>query len=215
MAGAGQRDCVVLIHGLFLSGWALALLAWRMRRRGFDTRLFSYPSVRADFSRNRARLATFLHSVNAPKVHLLAHSMGGMLALAVLASEPGLRRGRLVLLGTPGQGSCVADHLGRHRAGAWLLGGCMPQANALAPYAAPEDVAVGVIAGIKAVGLGRLVTRLPAPNDGTVTLSETQVAGATAQTRVNLTHTGLILAPSVADLAASFFRTDAFGRDPA
>jgi hypothetical protein len=91
----------------------------------------------------------------------------------------------------------------------------MPQANALAPYAAPDDVEVGVIAGIKAVGLGRLVTRLPTPNDGTVTLSETQVAGAAAQTRVNLTHTGLILAPSVADLAATFFRTGAFGRDPA
>jgi hypothetical protein len=47
-----HRECVVLVHGLYLSGWALTLLAWRLRRRGFATRLFSYRSVRDGFEHN-------------------------------------------------------------------------------------------------------------------------------------------------------------------
>jgi pimeloyl-ACP methyl ester carboxylesterase len=202
---------VVLVHGLYLAGWVLALLAWRLRRRGFDTRLFSYRSVRDGFQHNSARLAEFLHAIDAPKVHVVAHSLGGLLALSVLAVEPTLRRGRLVLLGTPSQGSRVAGELMKSTFGTRIIGKCMPDANFHAPFLAPRGVETGVIAGTRAFGFGRLVTKLAVPNDGTVTVAETSVRGAAATTRVRVTHTALIFASSVADLAATFLRSGEFG----
>lgn len=205
-----NREVAVLVHGLYLSGWALALLAWRLRRRGFEVRIFSYASVRDGFQQNSSHLADFLRAIDAPRVHLVAHSLGGLLALSVLAVEPSLRRGRLVLLGTPSQGSRVASELGRSKFGLRALGKCMPEANFHAPFLAPRGVEVGIIAGTKAFGLGRLVTQLPAPNDGTVTVAETSLRGAAAVTRVAVTHTALVVAASVADRAAEFLHQGRF-----
>ncbi len=69
---------------------------------------------------------------------------------------------------------------------------------------------LGVIAGDQPAGLGRLLTELPGPNDGTVAVCETEMPGMTAHRVLRVSHTGLVFAPSVAREIANFLARGAF-----
>ena len=112
----------MLVHGLWVGGWALAIFAARLRRCGYATRIFPYSSMGAGLSDNAAALARFAASLAAPQVHFVGHSMGGLVILKMLAANPELRRGRTVLLGCPYGGSRSAEALARTAAGRLILG---------------------------------------------------------------------------------------------
>jgi hypothetical protein len=69
---------------------------------------------------------------------------------------------------------------------------------------------LGVIAGDLAMGLGRLMGRMPAPNDGTVWLDETDLPGATEQLQVRASHSGMMFSAEVARQVAAFLRDGRF-----
>jgi hypothetical protein len=69
---------------------------------------------------------------------------------------------------------------------------------------------LGVIAGDLGVGLGRLLGRIEAPNDGTVWLDETDLPGATAQLCLHVSHTGMVFSAEVAKQAAAFLKNGRF-----
>ena len=83
------------------------LLARRLRRHGFAVHAFSYPSARADLTANAARLARFLDALDAATVHLVGHSLGGILIRALFHFHPNRKPGRIVTLATPHGGSRV------------------------------------------------------------------------------------------------------------
>src|SRR5439155_5575717 len=74
---------VVLVHGLWLSGWCMLLLAWRLRRCGFRTYRFSYRSVRKGLRENAAALRAFSDAIDASTVHFVGHSLGGIVIQAM------------------------------------------------------------------------------------------------------------------------------------
>ena len=67
-----------------------------------------------------------------------------------------------------------------------------------------------MIAGTAPIGLGRVLGRLPGPNDGVVCVGETAVEGMSAQALVPLGHSSLIVSSRVASLAARFFARGQF-----
>ena len=70
---------------------------------------------------------------------------------------------------------------------------------------------MGIIAGTRGFGLGRLVAPdLPQPNDGVVTLAETLVPGVTARVELDVGHTGMLLSPAVARQCCAFLRHGRF-----
>jgi hypothetical protein len=70
---------------------------------------------------------------------------------------------------------------------------------------------IGVIAGNYAVGLGRVVAwDLPLPNDGAVTVAETQVAAACDRVELPVSHTGMLFSRRVALQTAAFLRDGRF-----
>ena len=78
-----------------------------LRARGFAAELFDY-DWRLSIAELGRALAARLRAAPAPRVALVAHSMGGLVARAALA-EPGTGHvERLVLLGTPNCGSFAA-----------------------------------------------------------------------------------------------------------
>ena len=117
-----RPQTVVLLHGLWFSGYILFVLARRLRRQGFTVHAFSYPSVRADLGTNAERLADFLDTLDADTVHLVGHSLGGILIRALFHHHPRQKPGRIVTLGTPHGGSRVARHLSRHAFWCWAMG---------------------------------------------------------------------------------------------
>lgn len=201
-------DTVLLLHGLLMRRPALVPMALRLRARGFAPRLFGYSTLLADPDIATAALAARLRALGPGPVHLLAHSLGGLVALETLRRHPGLPVGRVVCLGSPIAGSAAARGLEARGLG-WIAGRSGALLRAGLP-AVPEGVEVGMVAGTRRMGLGRFFGRFEGDSDGTVAVAETRLPGLAAHARIHASHSGLIVSREAADLSARFFRTGAF-----
>jgi pimeloyl-ACP methyl ester carboxylesterase len=207
---SGQRDLVVLVHGLWMRGIVFALLARRLRACGFDVVLFSYPSITLTLDQNVRRLERFVATHPAPLTHFVGHSLGGLVALSFLAGAPRASVGRVVLLGSPCNGCSAADQLSLTRSGRLLLGHALRQWRIEDGVAVTSRTQVGAIAGTHRLGIGTLLVRLTAPNDGVVTIDETRISGLTDHITLPVTHSGMIVSGRVAQQVCSFLRSGTF-----
>jgi pimeloyl-ACP methyl ester carboxylesterase len=212
---------IVYVHGLWLGGGESFLLRRRLGRAlDAETRAFSYPSVRADVAQNAQALRRFLAQIQADTLHLVAHSMGGSVVLRALetgaAAPDGVRLppGRVVFAGSPVRGSRSAERFARWPSGRAMLGATA--ADVLLGRREPRWPAaerdLGVIAGDLGAGLGRLLGPMRAPNDGTVLVEETEIAGATDRLCLPVSHSGMVFSAAVARQVAAFLRHGRFDR---
>jgi len=157
-----------------------------------------------------AALATHLRALG-DACHVVAHSLGGVVTLETYVRHPGLPPGRIVLLGSPVQGSRAARAVARWSMGPRILGGL-----AVAELCRPVDRRwnlpreIGLVAGSGNLGLGRLFAELPLPNDGTVCVDETRLPGATAHIVLEVSHTGMLVSTAVASAVVRFLRHGSF-----
>lgn len=200
---------VILVHGLWAPGMVMTPLAARLAQAGFRCRLFGYAGRGRPLEANAERLARFARSLG--PAHFVGHSLGGLVALEALEAERSLEVGRVVLLGTPARGSHAGRHLARHALGRWLLGQSerIWREGRVARWTRAEPL--GVIAGTMPLGLGRVIGRLPAPNDGVVCAEETAVEGMTERLLVPVGHSAMLVSARVASAVASFLRHARFG----
>jgi pimeloyl-ACP methyl ester carboxylesterase len=218
-----MRVVVVYVHGLWLPGSESFLMRRRLSRAlDAETRTFSYPSVGAGITENAEALGGYLQKTPADTLHLVGHSMGGLVILklfelGLLATGPlagvatALPPGRIVLTGSPVRGSRSAERLARLPLGRRILG--RTAAHVLLRPGEPRWSGVrdlGVIAGDRAVGLGRLLGSLEGPSDGTVRVAETDLPGAVAQIRLPVSHSGMVFSAAVAAQIAAFLRDGRF-----
>jgi pimeloyl-ACP methyl ester carboxylesterase len=204
VTGATDREPVVLVHGIWMTGAVFALLAPRLRGCGFEPMPFTYASVRLTLEDAAHRLARFVRSRTRGRAHFVGHSLGGLVVLELLAREPALPAGRAVLLGTPGMGCQAAEQLSRSRSGRMLIGAGLPQWRPEHGMAAAQRVEMGAIAGTLRFGIASLVVRLPAPNDGAVTVEETRLRGLRDHIVLPVTHSGMMLSARVARQVCAF-----------
>ena len=203
-----MAEKVLLLHGLLMRRPALLPLARRLRALGYDARLFTYSSLwdrpEAAIASLRARLREL--GGDGP-VHLVAHSLGGLIAAAALDDGDGadaLPPGRLVCLGAPIGGSAAARGLREKRLGlvSGRSGGLLREGLSRLP----PGREVGMIAGTRALGLGQIFGRFEGDNDGTVAVAETRLPGLTAHAAIPCSHTGLAFSAPVVDLVDRFLR---------
>ncbi|MBN8480955.1 MAG: alpha/beta hydrolase [Xanthomonadales bacterium] len=202
---------VILLHGIWMRGFTLAPFARRLRAQGFaSVETFDYASVGASLDHAIERLQSRI-AAQGGAVHLVGHSLGGMVAVAAAARRTDRRGGRVVCLGSPLLGSAAARGLGRVPVARRAMG---RSAEVLASgFERWHGVGeLGVIAGRTPLGLGRFVGALSGLHDGTVSVAETQLPGITDHCIVAATHSGLVFSDEVARLSAAFLR---HGRFPA
>jgi len=73
---------LLYVHGLWLNGWESAFLRGRLARElQCETASFSYPSVSAGVAANARALAECLERMSADTLHLVGHSLGGLVLL--------------------------------------------------------------------------------------------------------------------------------------
>lgn len=202
---------VILLHGIWMRGFTLAPFARRLRALGFDpVETFDYASVGGSIEAAVSRLHARIAAHDGP-VHLVGHSLGGLLAVAAAGQRPAGQAGRIVCLGSPLLGSAAARGLARVPIARRMMG---QSAGVLARGFErwQGEGELGVIAGRTPLGLGRFVGTLAGLHDGTVSVAETQLPGITDHCIVAATHSGLVFSDEVARLSAAFLR---HGRFPA
>lgn len=203
---------VLLLHGVLMNSVEMYYLQHRLERAGFRVHNFFYPTVRRNIAENTQRLCQKIRALNVGQLHIVAHSMGGIMTMHLIEQCQHLPKGRVVMLGTPLNGSYIA-----HKVSAW------PVVNQLlaksmrhgldGTYCLPDSVdrEIGMIAGNNAtLGLGMLLGGLPESSDGTVLLSETQHCLLKEHVVIDATHTGLIFSRQAAELTVRFLNTGRF-----
>jgi pimeloyl-ACP methyl ester carboxylesterase len=207
---------VVYVHGLWLTGIEGSLLRRRLARElNADTYAFSYRSVRHDVPANAAALGQFLSGISADVLHLIGHSLGGLIILKAFETHgySAWPAGRIVLLGSPLQGSRTARRVAALPLGRSILGigACQELLEVTERrWSGRRDLAV--IAGDLSIGLGRLLGGHDEPSDGTVFLAETRLQGIREHLVLPVSHTGLPFSRKVARHAAEFMRHGSFNR---
>jgi pimeloyl-ACP methyl ester carboxylesterase len=205
-----MNEAVVLVHGIWFHSLTMVVLDRRLRRCGFETWRFGYSSVNASPQENAARLQEFVQQIDASVVHFVGHSLGGLVILRLFHEFPQQRPGRVVLLGTPLAGSRIARKLAERFGGRQLLGRSIEQGLLGDGPSWSGQRELGVVAGTAAVGVGLLLGGLDEPNDGTVAVRETQIAGVSDHVLVRTSHTGLLFSPAAARQVCHFLETGHF-----
>ena len=199
---------VLLLHGLMMRSPALLPLSWRLRRRGFAPEIFSYSTLWGTPGLAMERLAMRLYAMGPQPVHLVAHSLGGLIVAETINRYQNLPPGRVVMLGSPIAGSSAARGLAAHslgrisgRSGPLLRGG-------LAQL--PPNRRIGMLAGARSLGLGKFFCTFDGLNDGTVAVWETRMPGLADHAVIQASHSGLVFSEQAAALAANFLETGRF-----
>jgi pimeloyl-ACP methyl ester carboxylesterase len=205
-----KTETVILIHGLWMHGIVLLPYQRWLRAEGFAVRRFSYPSRRAGLDANVRLLSAFVSETPGVVIHLVAHSLGGLVALKMLSQEADPRLRRVVLLGTP----VAACHCGSTLAAIPVLGPLVGRTFEdwfrLPRPALPAAAEIGIIAGTRRISFGRMIPGLPRPNDGLVAVDETRLATAKDSVALNVSHSGMLASRTCAGQVAGFLRTGSF-----
>jgi pimeloyl-ACP methyl ester carboxylesterase len=206
------KTVVIYVHGLWFSGREGWLLRMRLARAlGAEERAFSYRSVSDTISASSAALKAYLATVSCDTLHLVGHSLGGVVIVDLFRSAPRLPPGRILLLGSPLLGSEAACAVARLPLGKQVLGrGVAEQVLQASPGRWDGRRDLGIIAGSMAFGIGRLVRRFEGANDGTILVAETRLVGAREHLVLPVTHTGLLVSREVARQGAAFLRDGRF-----
>jgi pimeloyl-ACP methyl ester carboxylesterase len=210
-----MHAAVVYVHGLWFSGHEAFMLRRRLEKeRGYAWRVFSYASTWLTMDEIADALDVFIATVDAPRVHLLGHSLGGIAILRCLERHPQQPPGRVVFMGTPSVASQAATALGHFRFGRALLGPAAGK-ELLSTHQRSwlHERELGIIAGTQPLSLGRLVVHFDEPNDGTVAVSETRLPGAKAHLLVSVSHSGMLLSARVAHEVGQFLEYGHFGTE--
>jgi pimeloyl-ACP methyl ester carboxylesterase len=205
-----RPEQIILLHGLWMRGFALALLHKRMADAGFAVDRFDYMSVVSSQERIVERLHRRMQRFAPGPVHLVGHSLGGLLALKACRDAADLPPGRIVCLGSPLQGSAAArGFAGFGQGGEALLGHNRELLeHGMERWDGPREV--GVIAGRVPIGLGAMLTHMEGEHDGTVAVAETRLPGLADHCVVETSHTGLLLSADAAQQVVHFLRHGCF-----
>ena len=217
MSAARPDEAVVCVHGLWLSGFATGFWRSRFAAAGYAAHSFSYATVRQPLKVSARQLAEFACALPQRRIHFAGHSLGAVLIAAMLAERdwrlPGKELGRIVLAGPPFQGSQVGQSLSRVGFGRMVLGHAIADWLAAAPPVVPAGIDLGVIAGTRPVGMGRIAAPgLAQPHDGTVRVAETRVEGSREHLSLPVSHTEMLMSARVTRQMLEFFAHGAFTR---
>jgi pimeloyl-ACP methyl ester carboxylesterase len=209
----GDGDTILLVHGLWMTGFEFGVLRNRLVHDGFRVEIFPYASMHGDVAAIGAALRRRVDADPAERVHLVGHSLGGAFVYRALMDSGSSLNGHAVLLGSPLNGSRAASGVMRWPWLAPVLGAHVTSELA-SPCGRAWDgrTALGAIAGTRPIGTGRFFARFDEDNDGTVGVSETIIPGLTDHLVLPHSHIGMLFAQDVADQVGHFLRAGRFNR---
>lgn len=203
-------ETVILIHGWWMRGFVMQPYQHWLRARGYAVRKFSYPSWRGGLANNARLLSRFVGETPGAIIHLVGHSLGGLVALNMLSREADPRIRRVVLLGSPCAGSHCGSILAANPLFSAMVGRTFKDWLSLPRPCLPPSIEIGVIAGTRSLSFGRLIPGLARPNDGLIAVDETRLTEAKDMIVLNVSHSGMLISHDCAEQIANFLRAGSF-----
>jgi pimeloyl-ACP methyl ester carboxylesterase len=179
---------------------------------GYETHGFNYPSIRKPPAENAKKLHDFISSLDAEEVHIIAHSLGGVVTLHMFDQFTVKQNGKVVLLGCPYKGSVVARYFDTMPLFQRIALG-KAQEGALVKHAPvwQGERPLGVIAGNQPYGMGVSLRAIDGmAHDGSVHVKETVIENATDFTVMPVSHTSMLFDKTVAEAIEQFLQTSEF-----
>jgi pimeloyl-ACP methyl ester carboxylesterase len=215
------RPGVLLLHGHGRTGLSMGLIAARLEAAGWATLAPSY-----GFRRSFPAILDHLHTPLArfaaahDRVDIVTHSMGGLVARALLHAHRPPNLGRVVMMAPPNRGSQLADILVSLDLADAILGPAhshlvtrrtAADEALLGPRDTPVDYELGIIAGNRS--LSPVPARLlPPPHDGKVAVAATHLAGMADHIILPVPHSLMTAHPQSGTQALHFLQHGRFQR---
>ena len=197
-----HEDCIVVVHGFAGSRLCMRPLCWRLRAHGCRVDNWGYASLRGAIAEHAQRLFEHLAMSLSKerRIHIVAHSMGAIVARTALSTgRPLTNLGRVVLLAPPNHGTPVARYAAK------IVGRVCQGIADLSDHD------------------GSFVSRLPSPNsvdigiiaarfDVLVPVANTHLDGERHHVVLNATHNSLLFSRAAANHILAFIATGRFER---
>ncbi len=225
-AGKGPRDqkgaeCVILLHGIGRSSRSFGRMASGLAAAGYRVVNLDYPSTKfpIEYLSEEVLLPEVMRlSEKSPaKLHFVTHSLGGILVRYFLQHHDVPKLGRVVMLSPPNEGSPLADVLKRNVFFRPFMAPAGRQLgtdeDSLPRRLGPARFELGIIAGSKSENpINSLI--LDGPDDGTVTVESTKLAGMADFIVLRYGHRSILRSRAVIDQVICFLRSGSFRHDP-
>ncbi|MDF1534868.1 MAG: alpha/beta fold hydrolase [bacterium] len=206
-------ETVFLLHGIANIPLSMKFLESRLKGAGYTVYNLGYPSTRVSIEDAAREVRQKVDALaGQDTVHFVAHSMGNLVARKAL--EGGLPHlGKMVMIAPPSRGSFAAQRLHDLDIYRWVFGPAgqeLPAQNIQFFEKLPlPPCPFGIIAG----GLGTeggYNPLIPGDDDGTVSVEETKLSGASDMVVIRSTHTLILFDEETADQVISFLKTGRF-----
>jgi pimeloyl-ACP methyl ester carboxylesterase len=169
-----------VLHGMARSSRSMASIARDLRGAGYRVTSVDYPTGPLDVAGLvRAFVAPAIAACpESVPIHVVTHSLGGLLIRAYLQDQRLPAGSRIVMLAPPNHGSEVADRVRGWPLYRWWMGPVGQQLgtgpDGIARYLGPVDAEIGIIAANRS--LQPWFSRyLPGPDDGAVSVASTRL----------------------------------------
>ena len=217
---AAKGDYVVLLHGIGRTKDSMEKMGESLTEKG-------YVVINIDYASRDKKIEDLVvdvreeivghHIPAVQKINLVGHSMGGLIIRAYIHKYKPENLGRVVMLGTPNQGSEVADLLsdtGMFKAFYGPAGQeLVTDQTAFKKIFGTIHYDLGIIAGDRSIDpLSSLV--IPGDDDGKVAVKRTKIKGMKDHIVVHATHTFMPSNETVMEQTEYFLEHGKFLREP-
>ncbi len=212
--------CVILLHGLGRTHRSMAAMAEELAAQGYRVINLPYPSTDEPIETlARVHLAPAVQrcqDAGCRVLHMVAHSLGGILIRQYLQTDDIPSGSRIVMLSPPNQGTQLADALKSYRLYQWITGPAGQQlgteSDSIPKRLAPVDATIGVITGNESWNPFYSYL-IPGPDDGKVAVANARLEEMVDFLVVPASHTFIMDDDLVIDQTIHFLKYGRFDHD--
>ncbi|RUM07304.1 esterase/lipase family protein [Rhizobium chutanense] len=214
-----MNDTVILFHGIARTRRSMQKLANFLSGNGYRVVNVGYPSTRLSIGDLvdivRPEIDGAAKAAGEGHVHFVGYSMGGLIIRAFLRNDRPANLGRVVMVGTPNNGSQVADFLKDWPLYRTFYGPAgqqlITEQTAMTELFGTVDYELGIIAGNRTIDpVSSLIIGRRVPNDGKVSVESTRLDGAAAHIVIPANHTFLPVNKTMWSQTLSFLKDGRF-----